>query len=197
LCSPDNIQTDCKEGHMNIASFIALALFLLEPGATRDFRVQASGQSVRIQAQMPRRFLGEPLRIDDGTGRTACYDDTGELTVKCVDKFYGTAITAKFHFDGNGVMTDTIRSIASHPEVLPIPTTTRTVQTVGKEAVAYRIFGYDESGMTTAEVEHFRKLQAPFWLEIREDIALDDKPVVSLYWRQTLNAVELERIESH
>ena len=71
------------------------------------------------------------------------------------------------------------------------------VQTVNKEAVAYRIFGYDESGMTSAEVEHFRKIQAPFWLEIREDIALDDKPIVSLYWRQTLNAIELERIEPH
>jgi hypothetical protein len=51
--------------------------------------------------------------------------------------------------------------------------------------------------MSPADVEHFRKLQAPFWLEIREDIALDDKPIVSLYWRQTLNAIELERIEPH
>lgn len=182
---------------MNIAGFIALALILLKPWATRDFHVQASGQSVHIQAQMPRRFLGEPLRIDDGTGRSSCLDDTGELTVKCVDKFYGTAIAARFHFDSNGVMTDTIRSIASHPMVLPIPTTTRTVQTLSKEAVAYRIFGYDETGMSAAEVEHFRKLQAPFWLEIREDVALDDKPIVSLYWRQTLNEIELERIESH
>ncbi len=183
-------------GHMNIASFIALALILLSSG-TRDFHVQASGQSVRIQAQMPRQFLGEPLRIDDGTGRSSCYDNTGELTVKCVDKFYGTAIAARFHFDNNGVVTDTIRSIASHPMVLPIPTTTRTVQTINKEAVAYRVFGYDESGMNPAEVEHFRKIQAPFWLEIREDIALDDRPMVSLYWRQTLNEIQLERIEPH
>jgi len=182
---------------MNIASFITLAWILLEPGATRDFHVQAAGQSVHIQAQVPRRFLGEPLRIDDGSGRSSCFDDNGELTVKCVDKFYGTAIAARFHFDTNGVMTDTISSIASHPMVLPIPTTTRTVQTTSKEAVAYRIFGYDETGMTAAEAEHFRKLQAPFWVEIREDIALDDKPIVSLYWRQTLHEIELERIEPH
>jgi hypothetical protein len=182
---------------MNIPSLIALALILLRPGATRDFHVQASGQSVHIQAQTPRRFFGEPLRMDDGTGRSSCYDNTGELTVKCVDKFYGTAITAKFHFDHNGVMTDTISSVSSHPMVLPIPTTTRTAHTISKEAVAYRVFGYDEAGMSAADVEHFRKIQAPFWLEIREDIALDDKPVVSLYWRQTLNEIELERIEPH
>jgi hypothetical protein len=182
---------------MNIMNFIALALILLKPGATRDLHVHASGQSVHIQAQMPRQFRGEPLRIDDGTGRSSCFDDTGELTVRCVDKFYGTAITARFHFDNNGVMTDTIRSIASHPKVLPIPTTTRTVQTISKEAVAYRIFGYDEAGMSASEAEHFRRLQAPFWLEIQEDIALDDKPIVSLYWRQTLNQIELERIEPH
>ena len=34
-------------------------------------------------------------------------DSTGELTVQCVDKFYGTSIGAKFHFDSNGVMMDT------------------------------------------------------------------------------------------
>jgi len=182
---------------MNIASFIALALILLRPGATRDIHVQAAGQSVHIRAQMPRQFLGEPLRIDDGTGASSCYDNTGELTVQCVDKFYGTAIGAKFHFDTNGVMTDTISSVASHPKVMPIPTTTRTVQTVFKEATSYRVFGYDEAGMSPKEVEHFRKIQEPFWLEIREDIALDDRPIVSLYWRQTLNEIRLERIEPH
>jgi hypothetical protein len=51
--------------------------------------------------------------------------------------------------------------------------------------------------MSASEVEHFRRLQAPFWLEIQEDIAFDDKPIVSLYWRQTLNEIQLERIEPH
>jgi len=182
---------------MNIASFIALALILLSPGAPRDIHVQAAGQTVHIRAQMPRQYLGEPLRIDDGTGRKSCYDNTGELTVQCVDKFYGTAIGAKFQFGVNGVVTDTISTIASHPKVMPIPTTTRTVQTINKEAVAYRVFGYDETGMSPEEVAHYRKVQQPFWLEIREDIALDDKPILSLYWRQTLNEIQLERVETH
>jgi len=182
---------------MNMTSILVLALILLKPGTTRDFQVQATGQSVRIRAQAPRQYLGEPLRIDDGTGRSSCFDSTGELTVQCVDKFYGTSISARFHFDNNGVMTDTISTVASHPKVMPIPTTTRNVQTVNKEAIAYRVFGYDETGMSSEDVAHYRKLQEPFWLEIREDIALDDRPVVSLYWRQTLSEIQLERVEAH
>lgn len=182
---------------MNTANVIALALILLGASPAREIQVQAAGQSVRIRAQAPKQYLGEPLRIDDGTGRKACFDSTGELTVQCVDKFYGTSIGAKFHFGTNGVMTDTISTVASHPKVIPIPTTTRTVQTINKEAVAYRVFGYDETGMSAEDVAHYRKLQEPFWLEIREDIAMDDRPVVSLYWRQTLNEIRLERIEPH
>ena len=182
---------------MNIANFIALTLILLTPGPARDIHVKAAGQYIHIRAQVPRLFQGEPLRSDDGTGRKACFDSAGELTVQCVDKFYGTAIGARFQFDSNGVMTDTISSISSHPKVMPIPTTTRNVQTVNREAIAYRIFGYDEAGMSPEEVAHYRKLQEPFWLEIREDIALDDRPIVSLYWRQTLNEIKLERVEPH
>ena len=182
---------------MNTASFFALALFLLSPGAPRDIQVQAAGQTVHIRAELPRQYHGEPLRIDDGTGRRSCYDNTGELTVQCVDKFYGTAIGAKFQFAVNGVVTDTITTVASHPKVMPIPTTTRTVQTINKEAVAFRVFGYDEAGMSPEDIAHYRKLQESFWLEIREDIAMNDKPIVSLYWRQTLNEIRLERVESH
>src|SRR6188768_4072415 len=99
---------------MNIANFIALTLILLTPGPARDIHVKAAGQSIHIRAQVPRLFQGEPLRIDDGTGRKSCFDSAGELTVQCVDKFYGTSIGAKFQFASNGVMTDTISTVASH-----------------------------------------------------------------------------------
>jgi hypothetical protein len=182
---------------MKIASSIALALILLKPGATRDIHVKAAGQTVHIRAQMPRQYHGEPLRFDDGSGKNSCYDSSGELTVKCVDRFYGSVIGATFQFDSNGTMTDTITFLASHPNVSPLPPTTRTVQTVNKAAVVYRVFGYDESGITTENVVRFRKIQEPLWLEIREDVALDDRLIVSLYWRQTLNEIQLVRVEPH
>jgi hypothetical protein len=138
LCRPGYHENRLQGGPHEHREFYCIG-FVFPRTRGRDFHVQASGQFVRIQAQAPRRILGDPLRIDDGTGRSACYDDTGELTVNSLDKFYGTSITAKFHFDGNGVMTDTTSSIASHPQVLPIPTTTQTVQTVGKEAKSDRV----------------------------------------------------------
>jgi hypothetical protein len=182
---------------MNVATVIALALILARPVATKDFHVRATGQSVHIRAQLSRQYLGEPLRFNDGFGRSACFDDNGELTIRCVDKFYGAAITATFQFEGNGVMTDTITNLANHPKVIPLPPTTRTVQTVNKEAIVYRVFGYDETGMMPGDVAHFRQIQEPFWVEVREDIALDDRPILSLYWHQTLNEIRLERIEPH
>ena len=182
---------------MNITSLIVLALVLLRPGATRDFDVRATGQSVHIRAQLSRHYLGEPLRFNDGSGRNECFDKNGELTVKCVDRFYGAAFGATFHFDNNGMVTDTITTISSHSNVLPIPPMTRTVQTINKEAIVYRVFGYDETGMSAEEADRFRKIQEPLWMQVREDISLDDRPIVSIYWRQTLNEIQLERIEPH
>ena len=57
---------------MNTANVIALALILLGASPAREIQVQAAGQSVRIRAQAPKQYLGEPLRIDDGTGWKAC-----------------------------------------------------------------------------------------------------------------------------
>ena len=182
---------------MNIAGIVALALILLSPGVERDIHVRSNGEAVHIHAQLSRHYEGEPLRFKDDDGRKTCFDETGELTVRCVDRFYGSAIATSLKFNGPGIITDTIQSVDHHPAVLPIAPVTRTVQTVNGQATAYRVFGYDEAGMSLEDATRYRKLQEPFWLRVREDIALNDRPIVSLYWYQTLNGIQLERIEPH
>ena len=76
---------------MNFASIVALALILLSPAGERDFHVGSRGEAVQIHAQLSRHYDGEPLRFTDEDGRKTCFDETGELTVRCVDRFYGAS----------------------------------------------------------------------------------------------------------
>jgi len=182
---------------MNFASTVALALILFSPSGERDFHVGTKGEAVHIHAQLSRHYEGEPLRFMDEDGRKTCFDETGELTVRCVDRFYGATLATSLKFATPGVITDTVQSIDQHPSVLPIAPVTRTVQSVNGQATAYRIFGYNEAGMSAEDATRYRRLQEPFWLRIREDISLNDHPIVTLYWYQTLNGIQLERIEPH
>jgi hypothetical protein len=182
---------------MNIAGVLALVMILFSPGTERDIHLGSKGEAVHIHAQLSRHYEGEPLRFTDDEGRKACFDETGEVTVRCVDQFYGSTIATSLKFATDGILTDTVQSIDHHPSVLPIAPVTRIVQTVKGQATAYRVFGYDEAGMSVQDAARFRQLQQPFWLRIREDIALNDHPIVSLYWYQTLNGIQLERIEPH
>jgi hypothetical protein len=97
-------------------------------------------------------------------GRKTCFDETGELTVRCVDRFYGATLATSLKFATPGVITDTVQSIDQHPSVLPIAPVTRTVQSVNGQATAYRIFGYNEAGMSAEDATRYRRLQEPFWL---------------------------------
>jgi len=181
---------------LNAARAIILALMMLKPEAGRVINVRAQGQSVHIRTQLSRQYRGEPLRFDDGAGRT-CYDQNGDMTIRCVEHFYGASVSVTLEFDGHGVMSDTITSVANHPKLRPIPPTTRTAQTGSRQTTIYRVFGYDESLINPDDVERFRTIQAPLWVEVREDIGLNDRPLVSLYWYQTLDEIRLERVEPH
>ena len=183
---------------MAALGIVGLIISMLAPASPRDFNFPANdGPSLHIQIQPSYAYEGEPLRFKDEMGRKVCYDPGGELTVQCMDQFYGSSIAVSLKFGRDGEITDTVTTVSNHPMVLPIEPATRVIDSNQGRVEIYRVFGYDEKGIRAEDAMRFRQIQAPYWIEVREDVNFNDKPVVSLYWRQTLGEIQLERIERH
>src|SRR5215471_1568866 len=177
---------------MAALGIVGLLISMLAPASSRDFNFPANdGPSLHIQIQPSQAYAGEPLRFKDETGRKVCYDQSGELTVQCMNQFYGSTIAVSLKFGRDGVVTDTVTTVSNHPKVLPMAPATRVIDSNLGRVDVYRVFGYDEKGISTDDAMRYRQIQAPYWIEVREDINFDDRPVVSLYWRQTLGEIQL------
>jgi hypothetical protein len=183
---------------MAAIGIIGLIVSMLAPASTRDFNFPANdGPSLRIQIRPSHSYAGEPLRFTDETGQKVCYDPSGTLTVQCVNQFYGSAIAVSLKFGRDGEVSDTLTTVSSHPKVMPLPPETRVIDSNMGRVDIYRVYGYDEKGISANDVMRFRQIQAPYWIEVREDVNFNDRPVVSFYWKQTLGEIQLERIERH